>query len=369
MKNLKKEIAEEAINADVVFDKKPNVYLIWLESYQDFKTQENVYNIDTANLKSFLNKNSFVVKDNVYSSFSSTIKSLSDAYTLGLTSSLDDIKVKGSEIAYKDIISGAKENFVFKTFKNNGYSISQMLKDAPSHPVSFYFNKDTYIDRTDYLLGYRLKKILFPCYYFFGAYRRYKISFYLAKEFFFLKKVFNEIDLILASEKPAFFAMKAGAGHFYAVPFSKSKSEDWVAGGVYKRLVEAANSELEYIINKILAKDKDSIIVLIGDHGSLRYGQIAVDVFNDEKKLKERLLSHQVNNQEFADDLFKVFFAIRMPNGEKVDITNGDYINNASLFRCIFSYLSDDKLLLKTKSPQESFYQGVSVIKDNKLLF
>lgn len=67
----------------VEFKDKPNIYMIWLESFHGARTLKDVYDVDVSPLTKFLEENKFAVCENMYSNFSYTLATMVDLFSLG----------------------------------------------------------------------------------------------------------------------------------------------------------------------------------------------------------------------------------------------------------------------------------------------
>ena len=95
---------------------------------------------------------------------------------------------------------------------------------------------------------------------------------------------------------PQFFMTKIGADHTPSVGYDYQKREEWVTSGKYQLLVESSMKRLTQIIDKIIESDPDSMIIMIGDHGSWRLRGIDEGAQNIED-LKKKINPNRRNFQ------------------------------------------------------------------------
>ena len=125
----------------------------------------------------------------------------------------------------------------------------------------------------------------------------------------------------------------------------------------YSSSVEAANQKLVEFLKFIIDNDPESIIIMIGDHGSWGF------------RTKEDTEGNPIPHRLFILDRFGVFAGIRAPNQLSDLMENGTIKSHVNLFKYVFAYLSEDKTILETKAPDDG-YNGpfLLAIKNSKIL-
>lgn len=328
---------------------KPNIYLFWLESYHSTDILESTFGFDNSKFTDFLTSRGFHINKDVYSSGECTLKSMAQLYLCNTISS--ELQVGNNDVAssIRDVISGNPNNIVFRILKENGYK-TILLTQGSSY---FFHKRGKFLDETDFDE---------PSYFF-----PIIDSFNMSLESW-VKATFpsprislsDHVKAVMAKgrewHQPYIIAFKGGANHT-PLGWSWKQRDKWIKSNYYQGLVRKANEEAQELISYILQQDPGALIVLLGDHGALTYQGLKLEDCDQ----------HGVALQDIFDDRFKVFFAYRLPNNDTFDLSSGMYMNNINVFIHIFSYLSQDKSLLRYRVPSESVLEGVKMI-EGKLL-
>jgi len=350
----------------------PNIYLYILESYHDLSTMRQVYDIDTSDLEKFLEENSFVIYEDALSNSHNTLLSLGDIFSMQLDSGrpkgLDD-----STLTTRLIIAGHNGNVLLKNLKGNGYHTEYILRREIYYLTSG-IKKGPYLDELDiasfiYLtypladLNDKLKqKIQIMQHHHFRRYLPDTLTVSLKQA------VIKFVDEKFSVKSPYFVFFKGGALHAPGrQDFLPRYSEEWIASGIYKNRVKKSNEELIYIVEDIIKRDPESVIILLGDHGSRRLDGLWVKEQTLET-LEAKVRANGETLDSLTKDLFGILMAVRMPDGRQ-DISNGYHLSPANLFRHIFAALNEDPDILKGRVPSESKYlNGVAIARDGKTI-
>lgn len=349
---------------DIKFKDKPNIYLFWLESFHGTRTLEKVYQVDITPLITYLDNNDFSICENMYSTSFDTLHSMSDVYSLGTfdaniapIGNLDTIDV----VRY--LIGGSIGNNVLKILKYNDYKTNIIINDT------YYFNKKgEYLDHCQFLDLFfdsnSLQYKLLPSYYFTKLYKKIisltevpKLKKLTLKE-----SVESQINEMQKENSPYFLAWKGGTIH--TSPFGDYTYKDkdsWVKSNGYQDYLQRSiDNEIKNIISMILEKDKNALIVMLGDHGSWVYRGLNLN----------ELSTTNITLDDFIDDKFNVFAAVRLPEKyAKFSFKNGDtYINHSNIFIHIFSLLADNPDYLKFQKTPVSNYYGNILVKNGKIV-
>ena len=97
---------------------------------------------------------------------------------------------------------------------------------------------------------------------------------------------------------------------FHAGTYAEFNRQEWLRDSVYRNEYEKEIQDLKNITSTILKHDPDSIIILCGDHGAWLYWQ----QFQSKSELKEYLKESKITYEDFINDKYKVFAAIRIPD-------------------------------------------------------
>lgn len=348
---------------EIKFKQFPNIYIYWLESFHGLDILKKTFKIDTVELESYLKNKDFVIIPNVLSSGFHTTHSMSQLYltrNFVLPNSLNH----HSEVTwgFRDIIGGNEQNYVYKVLKDNGYRTYLILREF----LSYYLNtQGPFLDEITFkpsiiniyfspiydFVHPGIKKLLnlHKDYWFYG---HQMVNGYGSN---FVENVKHAITRARKENAPYIISFKGGMNHSPSDgphQYTWKNRDEWINSNFYQDFYSRSLIETEEILNYILKIDPASLIILIGDHGTFTYRWFPT---HDENAYKEANLT----KQDLADDLFDVFLAYRMPNGEKFDLAHGMYMNNINLFTHIFSWLAQDNEILKDRIPSESQYLNV----------
>lgn len=350
----------------VEFKDKPNIYMIWLESFQGARTLKDVYDVDVSPLTKFLEENKFTVCENMYSGAFSTLKSMVDVFSLGAI--IPDKYSIGNLDAYtsvRQLIGGGNGNNLLKVLKYNNYTTMSLLS------TYFFSNKEKYldfapfVDENDFHNG-RIK--IFPCYAFSRKANDVwftELSFLYDKKYelptfeeqnSLMKNIELVIDKILCKKQPYFLSVRYdGTNHTPSDgTYKDTDRTEWIKSEVYKRAVEKSFSELQEMLSLIIKKDPDALIVMLGDHGAWSYRELQLN----------ELPTTSIALDEYLDDKYNVYGAVHLPEKyAKFSFEDkGVYINNQNVFIQIFSLLAQDPEYLKLQKIPVSRYEVLDVI-------
>ena len=358
---------------------RPNIYLFFLESYHSLDIQKEVYGIDTAGIEAYLAKNDFINYGKIYSNSPATILSFTDTFTFDHTWKYTR---PNSDVmrSIRPVLGGNKQNTLFRLLKTNGYTTVLLVGDT-----SYYgARRGEYLDDSDSLVSDNRWVLLdmITCFEMLNSRFRGNSPFSIRKYYthnfsntsVYTGSLENRVSKVLAIHKkttsPLFLAFEGGAEH--TPPdgsYTWRQHEEWVQSGDYQRYVENGNQELQRICDALIASDPGAVIILIGDHGAWRFrdaegARKISSLENMITSIEEKGLSWQ----DFCEDKFGVFLAIRLPHGHREDISYGQPMSHANLFRHVFAYLNHDKSILKTRAPSNSYFMRQEIIKEGKIV-
>lgn len=340
----------------VHFVKKPNIYIYWLESYQDLNMLRSVFNIDVDDFEKFLLDNHFQIQEGVYSSGISTLWAMSQLYA---QKRLDGTTFSSSDAMWeiRDLIGGSAHNYVYRMLKNNGYRTYLILQYAQDY---YMHEKGKNLDEVAFsptIVGRYFLPVMTFVYpslcellgFTGGPNGKYV---YLKKDYphDFVERIKYAISQAKAEGQPYIFSFNGGADHTaWDGSYDWKQRDEWIGGQSYQNMVRASNRDIEEILTYIIQNDPSSIILLLGDHGPYTYRSFPV---HEEKSFKEA----GITPKDFMDDYFNVFFAWRMPDGREEDLAQGMYMNNVNVLTHIFAWMAEDASLLQKRSRSESVY-------------
>ena len=359
------------LNFHCKLNRKPNIYLFFLESYNDLSVQRDVYGINTAELERYLDDNGFIIYDNILSNSWTTLLSYAD--TFGFKHHKDqDRGNNDTTTMVRTLIGGGKGNVLFKVLKENGYRNILLTNADP-----YYFHvKGLYLDETD--LVYNLGTLLKPLLDLNIKLRKFEEFLQNGSkiiidsgENYYSEGITSRVKTAIEHNRnsaPFFLCFKAGAEHTKRTgAYSPEAARQWVSGQ-YPALVEKANNSIVKITSYIIKRDPNALIILIGDHGPRRFSDICKEIKGNLPELKSVLSSYDITMEEFARDYFGVFLAVRMPKGEKRDISRGLVLSHVNLFRHIFAALNNDPKILESRVPSYSVINEMTVVKEGKIV-
>lgn len=281
-------------------EKKPNVYLIVLESYTGQECLKKRYDYDNKEFYQFLDNNGFKTYKNVYTTRPTTRVSL---WTLLTMSNPRVIR----EPNLGRILRREYSSPVLDTFEKNGYSINLKF---PSKYLGILETLER--DRKKWsLYNSMFRKYLdiqYPKYVTFSD---------------FTKAVEHDIEKLSLS-KPVFFMTKIGGSLYkggleHSPPSLWRKKENAKLPGFREKYLDEMQKEnplIQDVLKKIIEKDKNAIIILVGDHGAL--------LFNLWKKVGD-YKHYGIPREEFVLDQFNVHLSIRLPEGMNLNAPNKKY--------------------------------------------
>lgn len=287
---------------------KPNIYMLILESYQGNEALKRLYGFDNHLFLKYLVQNGFMVYQDMYSTRPTTRTSLMTILTL---KNLPDTKKKVHLL--DGCLTGKKPCYVLDMLRQNGYDIK--TKFPNTYLIKNYFD----VPNMDKQF---LCDTLFSKYYttYFEKCITQQIIKYNTADDFNLD-VIQTIKNLKAENSPYLFITKIGG---------ITEDEETYQGGLahlpniyrhtnqinllpqikgnYIRELKKENIALTYIIQTIISKDPNAMIVMFGDHGANHF-----DIFKNYQAMYRAGLPLR----DYILDLFNVLVAIRYPNDIK----------------------------------------------------
>lgn len=301
---------------EVLFKKKPNIYIIQPDGYANFsELKRGYYNYDNNDFETFLRNEEFKLYDNYRSNYVSTLSSNSSMFAMKHHYYNNTSSNKKELYNTREIIAG--KNPVISILKNNNYK-NFLLLERP------------------YLIVNRPKIHYDYCNINFN-----EIS-PIARGFEINKNVISELDYLISSN--------TSTNNFYFVSImipshiSVNKNE---SKGVmkertnYLKDLDKSNKSLKEVINIIKEKDKSSLIVIVADHG----GYVGLN-YSLESGVKQ-------TERDLIYSIFTSALAIKWP--DEAPPFDNKLNTSVNLFRILFSYLSDNKSYLNYLENDKSY--------------
>ena len=364
-KNIHSEVSQYEF---IQFEKKPNIYVFFCESYQNLNTVKKIFGYDSSAFINKLESLGMVVYDNVYSNSHYTLGSLRDLTTMKYRfSTAGNLDAFSSE---REIFGGGEGNLLLKTFKKNGYETTFYVNNTGN----FFTKKGRYLDNTDYnpdplLL---LTNPLIDSNHYLGE--------FLARIFDDKREKVSDMDFLQSfiekhqnSQTPQFYL------HYLLTAFHTpsdgsydyTSKDEWVKQSGYQQRIRLANNTVLQITSYIRRTDPNAVIIFIGDHAPWRLRNFPFDL-NNLQRNRELLAEVNENYQSVVDDLFHVFSAIYYPKG----MQPLDGYSHINLFFKLFKQLSSnstqqiDKICEKSNySIFENHIMAINGTPNNKQLF
>jgi hypothetical protein len=309
--------AEWQVQPDAIletkFKKIPNIYYIQPDGYaNETNLKGPLYHFDNSKFDGWLKANKFTLYDDYRSNYPFTLYSNSSCFFMKHHFSKEYTKFNYA----RDFIVG--RNPVLEIFKNNNY-------------------KTFFITEIPYLLMNR------PNIYF--DYCNYKLAElpYFKDGLSCFKEITNEIKNQIVSNKKTnnfFFIEKFNPGHINPDKVKGSSVEKERLD--YLKSLEIANVWLKKTITIINNNDPNAIIIIAADHA----GYVGFEFTGQAQK--------RITDPALLYSIFGAKLAIKWndPNHTEYDAKLKTSVN---LFRTVFSYLSEDKLLLNHLQPNTSY--------------
>lgn len=292
---------------DLKFNKKnlPNIYLILMDELTSHKVINELYNIDVKKIISNKNVNYFGAK----SSTISTINTISNLFYE------ENVKYLNPKFKYPFYKKSSKNvpflNFLIKNKYKIYFQGNQQIKCYEDIYKKCLFNKSNFLAfdlvwentaftniKKNFLLDFKIFKNLLQNDYFYSkSDKNFSDYLEITKFNIFLR----ETDVY--KNNKFYFIHNMG-------PHYPNRNIDCSLNGIdtknkknyYNNLICNLN-ELNKLINTITLKDLNSLIYIIGDHGTID--------FYETQKWREDIIK-KTNNHKFDEDIFRtkdVFFA------------------------------------------------------------
>jgi len=292
---------------EVIFKKKPNIYLIQPDGYVNFsELKKGKYNFDPSDFENYLLSQGFKNYPNFRSNYASTLTSNSATFMMkhhyynnGSSSS--------EAVNARDII--ISDNSVLKIFKNNGYK-THFLAELP------------YLLLNRAKLGYDTSNFDYEDLGYIGT--------GLEKRQDFLTPLKNVIEEY--TDTPNFFFIEIfNPGHIHGSDLDSEGIEGeralWLKG------LESANTIMKNTIDIIKNRDPNALIIVMADHGG----------FVGFKHTKEAYT--KTTDKDAIHSIFSSILSIHWPNND-APAMDKNFKSAVNLFRVLFSSLSEDAIYL-----------------------
>ena len=295
------------------FKKKPNIYYIQPDGYtNETNLKGSLYQFNNSEFDGWLKDQKFSLYDDYRSNYPSTLYSNSSCFFMKHHFSNEFSKFKYA----RDYIVG--RNPVLEIFKNNSY-------------------KTFFITENPYLLMNRPKVYFDYCNYKLEELPYFKDGLSCFKE------ITNEIEnqIVLNKETSNFFFIeKFNPGHINPSKIKGGSIEKERLE--YLKSLQIVNAWLKKTITIIEKNDPNAIIIIGADHG----GYVGFEYTSQAQ--------NKITDRKLLNSIFGAKLAIKW-NGVHHSEYDSQLKSSVNLFRILFSYLSEDKLLLNNLQPDASY--------------
>ena len=333
------------------FKKKPNVYLVIAESYPNSAALKAVYGIDNSSFYKKMETLGFGINHNFFSNYNHTLASLPSLFSMehhyGLIS-LGNLDSTGG----RRVLELTSYNPVVSVFQNNGYKINYLHSRVGLVPngakADFVFPSPSAFQGLAIFLTHQ--KLMEPT--ILGQ-----------REDSSLGSLNEKLDEIISNGTPSFnFIYYHRPNHSPSRIKSRSRTKvnrilsDFRSS--YVDIIRTENNNYTSFFESIIEKDKNSLIIVIGDHGSWGYR------YGDDDN------GNRISYPLYILDRFGVLAGIYGSLGGLPDLlNNGTIKSHVNLFKYVFAVLCEDDKVLETLRDDNSFDGPLLMsIQDNRIL-
>jgi len=286
------EINEEKTNAVEQFfnsktiKHKPDIYLLIYDAYVEEDQMKTLYKIDNSKQMGYLKSQNFKIYDNVYSTGRNSLESMSNIVDISN-------KFDGDE-NYRSRVNG--ESVINRILQNNGYLTNNILNPymiRGSKQKVDYCYPSSGIGMFTIIKAILIGEFKFDI-EFSGGYNGW-----IEKKMEFLKKDHKKPIFLYAHSRYPGHSQNSGT-------LLPNETE------LFEKRLKKANKEMKNDLSQILENDKESIIIIAGDHGPYLTGDGSV-----MSKYKEADIT-----SDHILDRYGVFLAIRYPDSWKKSYGN-----------------------------------------------
>lgn len=328
------DAVRQNIYDQVKFKKHPNVYYIIPDGYPNREGLKKIFNLDNNKMYHHLESWGFSLNHLALSNYRSTLSSLASVF--GMQHHYYKGSVGNFELLYSREFIVSNKNPVTKIFKNNGYQVHY------AHEQDIMFAKGCFID------------FCFPE-SFWGIFIDIFIPFKLQTLPFIAKGIgrspeermeiiLNHIDEISTLPMNYFTYIHLNSPSHSPTSIQNRKSLASFRE-TFPKKIQLANEKIIKVVDRILTRDPNALIILNADHGGWGLGAY--------KHFQVKLFEG-VPDELIALDHLGVLLAIRWPE-KNAAVYGLGLRTNINLFRHIFAYLSETQVILTTKVPDDGY--------------
>jgi len=380
-------------NKNIVFKKKPNIYLFLLESFHSSSILTKVYGVNCDEFINELNGQGYTIYNSEHSNYTNTLFSAASLFQMDHSFYSGARGNSDAVLGIRQSISGVSYNPVLDVLKRNGYSIAYIqssdymyrLKNKNIDYTNLKFSKFLILRPVidiGQLLGPSLKT-LFRRNQSMRKKIREKVLQPHTKDLVFADKPVIYMDSakvrdlmsyinFSAGEKPVFrFIYWLGANHTSTLMDNikdENKKREFASKwkDYYANLIAKSELEIIDVIHQINRQDPSALIIMIGDHGAWLNGIFVrknIDYNTSAIELKKAASHYGLTLGDIAEDVTSVLCAIKWP--KDVSVHGKKIESHVNLFRYVFSVLAEDTSIINNAKQDASYILLGSALKES----
>ena len=334
--------SDQAPYRQLAFRDTPNVYYIEPDGYPNREALEKIFSLDNTKFYRNLKSSGFTTYYSAYSNYGFTIASIASLFSM--SHHYYEGYVGISELLNARAFISGKQNPVIHIFKNNGYQVDFI------HQRGGFFSQGCFVDLCspssgfwdeviDIIVPNRLQSILHLETY--NSLDRLE------------GRLLKHLDRIAADNRPHFVRVHMDvpnhSGRILQVGSRVSRTVEELESfrKDYYQQIQLANDSIMKLVQEIVTRDPNALIVINSDHGARGLGAL---VYSDKR------VFDGVPDDLIALDHLGVHLSIRWP-GDASEYDQ-EIKTRVNLFRYIFAFLSKSEDILATKAPDHGFIRS-----------
>ncbi len=323
---------QKTLYEQLKFSHTPNVYFIVPDGYPNQEALEKIFDIDNREFYHQLESLGFGIKHSSFSNYRNTTASLSATFGMGH-------HFYGGSVGSFDLLDSRRfiaspENPVVRIFKNNGYQVNFI------HADDYMFTSGCHVDvcSPNVFLG-EFINVLIPKSLQSGSWLEDEIDHSYVGS---IQRIVKHVQRVSTDQPQFTYVHMMPPGHS---PHTTIEPKELaVYREKFRGNVEIANQNIVTLVQSIVSRDPNAILILNADHGAWglgAYKYVPSEVYDG------------VSDRLIGLDHLGVLLAIRWPEGGAP--VRQDVRTNVNLFRYVFSYLMGKDILLASMADDDGF--------------
>ncbi|MDR2412414.1 MAG: hypothetical protein LBD66_02295 [Holosporales bacterium] len=309
------------------FVRRPNIYLLFLESYPNEGVCQEVYHCSSAPLLQKLRQKGYLIRDDFFVNYNHAHPSFHSLFLM--------------RHHYFDIGKGERiPSEVVPIFQNNRYHVYSLGDEGPPclYSLRSYANFDSLIESV-YRLSFLRKK------FFKGDPLTALIQQQHAR-----REALREKILALLDYPPQYSIFCFIFWCVEHVECGQAVGSEKYPKGSYALIRKGADADLERLLTLIHTRDPQAVVILMGAHG----GQYYEGIEEGAGDVNARMLALGVSPALVARDNSAVFFAMKGPE-EVMRWMKDRVMSPVNFFPYLFAALTDNADRLQNCAPNISY--------------